>query len=163
MHIETTVNPVRIICESRHLKALIVFSQAEFQFVLQCSTLTASEKIIWLILACESRDDPELSCILSYQSLAEQAGQTVSAVVEALQRLHKVGFIGAFDEEKSTVFKYQLSFPFEGLLHLKLAPKVRDFDDKAFVDCYRKGQNPFSPPLETFPVPRRRNPTCRAE
>lgn len=157
MHIETTVNPVRIICESRHLKALVVFSQAEFYFVTRCPHLTGNEKIIWYILAHESMDDPELSSILSYQYLADRAGQKISSVVEALQRLHKMGYIGAFDEEKPMVFKYQLSLPLDGLLRLKREPKLRDFDDKAFVECYRAGKNPFSPPLETFPIPRARN------
>jgi hypothetical protein len=153
MIIERKMDPIRVICECRKLKALMVLTQAEFYFVASSQELNSDEKMVWFALACESASNAELSCILSYQHLSELVGQSTGTVYDAIQRLNKIGYISACNEEEQDRVGHKLRLPATGLLKLKQSPKIRDFNNREYIHALRCGNDPvLSNTLNTFPV-----------
>jgi len=129
--------PWRILRETRRFKKTIILSFAELEFLAKTEELSDSAKILWLILALCSVENPRLIATTTYAALSLKIHKSCVEIYRLLSLLNVMGFIQIENLPKSyheeifpnqchKSFAISLSFSLKGLLCLKKTARTDD-------------------------------------
>ena len=83
-------NIIRRARQSRHN---VLLTSEEIEFILLNSDLTNEEKLLWLSIACFSKNDKSLSCTVEIAHLASVFKRPSNGILRALLRLKNMGYL----------------------------------------------------------------------
>jgi len=143
--------PWRILRETRRFKKYVTFSTAEIEFLAKTEKLTDSAKLLWVILALISAENPRLIMLVTLSELALKIHKSCFEIYKLLLQLHVMGFIQVENLPKAChedllpnqchkSFSISLSFPLEGLLCLKKTPRLDEEENMRFNGKYPRPQ-----------------------
>ena len=117
------LNSRRIIREARVKTRCFSLSTAELSFVWQSKLLNDRERLISYYIAAKTSFQPNLTCRLTQQEMADLASEGPGFIEATINRLANHGFLIRYGEPGLGTF-YTLSLPREGLEFLMDTPKV---------------------------------------
>ena len=120
---------VNVLRRARKSKTSDHFSVSEIEFVVKHKDLKSLDKLLWMKIACMTKDDPNLACTIDLTTIMDEP---LLSVLESIGNLRKHGFLmvawdlsqAQFENYKMLLRKMESDEPIEELPILELI-KVR--------------------------------------